>query len=172
VNALTDAQLGMLREALDKNLLAKFGDGPQKGTSYFPITSAIRQANRIFGHGNWHYVIVKSEVTALPATTKAYEAKDGKPARPGKEGFIGAARVEILLTACGVTYPGIGLCKSLWQQDEVDAKEIQDYLRTHGFVGSATKVTREMKQLGLTCKRVKKARQLIKVYSGIRVATE
>lgn len=58
------------------------------------------------------------------------------------------------------------------ETDEVDSKEIQDYLRSHSFVGSATKVTREMKQLGLTCKRVKKARQLVKVYCGIRVATE
>lgn len=54
--------------------------------------------------------------------------------------------------------------------DVVDAKEIQDYLRTHGFIGSANKVTREMKQLGLVGKRLKRGRQLVKVYCGLRVA--
>jgi len=53
------------------------------------------------------------------------------------------------------------------ETDEVDSKEIQDYLRGHGFIGSSTKVTREMKQLGLTCRRVKRGRQLVKVYCGI-----
>jgi hypothetical protein len=56
------------------------------------------------------------------------------------------------------------------QEDVVDAKEIQDYLRGHGFIGSANKVTREMKQLGLVGKRVKRNRQLVKVYGGLKMA--
>ena len=52
--------------------------------------------------------------------------------------------------------------------DHVEAKEIQIYLRRNGFVGSETKITREMKQLGLGASRIQKNRQRVKVYTGIR----
>lgn len=55
--------------------------------------------------------------------------------------------------------------------DNVDAKEIQLYLRRQGFVGSETKITREMKQIGLGTARVQKARQRVKVYTGVRIPT-
>lgn len=53
-------------------------------------------------------------------------------------------------------------------EDNVEAKDVQTYLRRNGFVGSETKITREMKQLGLGTARVQKARQRVKVYTGIR----
>lgn len=56
--------------------------------------------------------------------------------------------------------------------DNVDAKEIQTYLRRNGFVGSETKITREMKQLGLGATRIQRNRQRVKVYTGIRRAAE
>lgn len=55
-------------------------------------------------------------------------------------------------------------------EDNADAKEIQTYLRRNGFTGSETKITREMKQLGLGTARIQKSRQRVKVYTGIRLA--
>lgn len=52
----------------------------------------------------------------------------------------------------------------------VETKDIQAYLRRHGFVGSETKITREMKQIGLGVQRIQKHRQKVKVYTGIRLA--
>jgi hypothetical protein len=53
--------------------------------------------------------------------------------------------------------------------DQVDAKEVQAYLRQGGFIGSETRVTREMKQLGLGTERVRKGRQRVKVYTGLKI---
>lgn len=53
--------------------------------------------------------------------------------------------------------------------DRVDAKEVQAYIRQGGFIGSETRVTREMKQLGLGTERVWRGRQRVKVYTGLRV---
>ena len=52
--------------------------------------------------------------------------------------------------------------------DEVEAKDIQTYLRQCGYVGSETKITREMKQLGLGASRVRRGRQRVKVYTGLK----
>ena len=54
------------------------------------------------------------------------------------------------------------------EEDQVEAREVQAYLRQCGYVGSETKVTREMKQLGLGATRVRRGRQRVKVYTGIR----
>jgi len=56
--------------------------------------------------------------------------------------------------------------------DSVDASEIQQYLRQARFVGSETKITREMKQIGLGTDRVRRGRQRVKVYTGVKVASE
>lgn len=56
--------------------------------------------------------------------------------------------------------------------DNVDAAEIRQYLRSVGFVGSDTKVSREMKQIGLGTDRVRRGRQRVKVYTGVKMATE
>jgi hypothetical protein len=53
--------------------------------------------------------------------------------------------------------------------DSVETKEIQTYLRRNGFVGSETKITREMKQIGLGVTRIQKNRQRVKVYTGVRM---
>ena len=56
--------------------------------------------------------------------------------------------------------------------DTVDATEIQQYLRQARFVGSETKITREMKQIGLGTDRVRRGRQRVKVYTGVKIASE
>jgi len=52
--------------------------------------------------------------------------------------------------------------------DQVDAKEVQTYLRQCGYIGSETKITREMKQIGLGTDRVRRGRQRVKVYTGLK----
>lgn len=55
------------------------------------------------------------------------------------------------------------------EEDVVDAKEVQTYLRSHGYIGSETKVTREIKQLGLGAMRIRRGRgQRVKVYTGLK----
>lgn len=54
-------------------------------------------------------------------------------------------------------------------EDQIEAKEVQAYLRQGGFIGSETRVTREMKQLGLGAERVRRGRQRVKVYTGLKV---
>ncbi len=55
------------------------------------------------------------------------------------------------------------------ETDEVDAKDVQLYLRHNGYTGSESKITREMKQLGLGASRVRRGRQRVKVYTGLKV---